>query len=60
MNLPRGTQIHSNEDSKNMVGNQKTEYNIGTINISSDADGERWLAKLTRNQEITARGMTPS
>ena len=35
-------------------------YNIGTITISSDVDGESWLQKLTRNQEIVDRGLVPS
>ena len=36
-----------------------TEYNIGTINISNEVDGERWLRKLTGNQEITSARLTP-
>lgn len=37
-----------------------TEYNIGTINISSEVDGERWLRRLTGNQEITSAGLVPT
>lgn len=36
------------------------EYHIGTINIAKEADGESWLKKLTRNQEIFDNGLTPS
>ena len=36
-----------------------TEYNIGTINIASEVDGERWLRRLTNNQEITSAGLVP-
>lgn len=38
----------------------KNEYNIGVINIDSEVDGERWLKKLTQNQEITNFGLTPN
>jgi tape measure domain-containing protein len=37
----------------------QSEYNIGTINISNEVDGERWLRKLTGNQEITSARLTP-
>ncbi len=43
----------------NGEGGGRFEYNIGTINIGSEVDGEAWLKKLTRNQEIIGRGMTP-
>lgn len=35
------------------------EYNIGTININNDVEGERWLQKLTGNQEIVSGGLVP-
>lgn len=41
-------------------GNSQTEYNIGTINIDSEVDGEAWLRKLTNNQEITSSRLTPT
>lgn len=34
------------------------ENHIGTINIASEVDGENWLQKLTRQDEITRAGMT--
>lgn len=37
----------------------ETQYNIGTINIANDADGEKWLRKLTRNDQIISRGLIP-
>lgn len=40
-------------------GGGRFEYNIGTINIASEVDGERWLRKLTKNQEITSKGLVP-
>jgi len=46
----------------NMINGEggKREYNIGTINIASEVDGERWLRKLTGNQEITSAGLVPT
>lgn len=41
-------------------GGGSFEYHIGTINIASEVDGERWLKKLTRNQEIIDNGLIPS
>lgn len=32
--------------------------NIGSITINKDADGEYWLNKLTRNDELISRGMS--
>lgn len=40
-------------------GGARNEYNIGTINIAKEADGEAWLKKLTQNQEIVSKGLTP-
>lgn len=40
-------------------GGAKTEYNIQSITISSEVDGERWLRRLTDNQEIVSSGLTP-
>lgn len=40
-------------------GGGRKEYNIGVINIGSEVDGERWLRKLTDNQEIVSGGLTP-
>ena len=36
------------------------ENHIGTINISSDVDGEKWLQRLTQNQEIISKGLVPT
>lgn len=36
------------------------QYHIGTINISNEVDGQRWLEKLTRDQEIVSNGLVPS
>lgn len=35
------------------------EYNISNVNISSEVDGEKWLRRLTGNQEITSAGLVP-
>lgn len=40
-------------------GVTEIENNIGTINIASEVDGQNWLQKLTRDQEIINRGLTP-
>lgn len=42
-----------------MMNGGGSEYNIGTINIGSEVDGERWLRKLTGNQEITSARLVP-
>ena len=36
------------------------ENHIGTINISSEVDGEKWLQRLTKNQETISRGLVPT
>lgn len=41
-------------------GGGKTEYNIGTINIANEVDGEKWLQKLTNNQEIVSSNLVPT
>lgn len=50
--------------SSNMLGGgevssgvSRTENHIGTINIASEVDGENWLKKLTRDDEITRTGL---
>lgn len=40
-------------------GGKSIEYNIGTINIDSEVDGERWLKRLTQNQEIISNNLVP-
>src|SRR5690606_11901941 len=40
-------------------GGNKTEYNIQQITISSEVDGERWLRRLTNDQEIVSNGLVP-
>jgi tape measure domain-containing protein len=37
-----------------------TEYNIGVINIAKEVDGEKWLRKLTKNQQIVSSGLVPT
>lgn len=37
----------------------RVENNIGRIYISSEVDGERWIQRLTKEQEIVSKGMTP-
>lgn len=34
-------------------------YNINSINIGSEVDGDRWLRRLTGDQEIISKGLTP-
>ena len=41
-------------------GSKSAEYNIGTINIGSEVDGERWLQRLTGDSEITSHGLVPT
>lgn len=60
VNLPRGSQVIPNDKTESMLSGQKNEYHIGTINIASEVDGEKWLKKLTRNQEIFDNGLVPS
>lgn len=42
------------------IGGSSTEYNISNITISSEVDGERWLRRLTNNQEIVSAGLVPN
>lgn len=42
------------------MGGSSTEYNISNITISSEVDGERWLRRLTNNQEIVSAGLVPN
>lgn len=60
VNLPRGSQVIPNNETESMLSSQKNEYHIGTINIASEVDGEKWLKKLTRNQEVFDTGLVPS
>jgi tape measure domain-containing protein len=59
VDLPKGSRVIPNHDINSMVGGG-IENNIGTINIASEADGQKWLRKLTQNQEITSAGLTPT
>jgi len=43
----------------NNEGGGGSEYNIGNINISTEVDGERWLRRLTDNQEDVSNGLVP-
>lgn len=38
----------------------RIENNIGTINIGSEVDGERWLRRLNGDQEIVSNGLVPA
>jgi hypothetical protein len=53
--------IINSKDLQSALGNSgsSVEYNIGTITIASEVDGERWLRKLTGNQEIVSSGLVP-
>ena len=44
----------------NQAAGSSSEYNIGTINIASEVDGERWLQRLTGDSEITSHGLVPT
>lgn len=54
VNLPRGSEVIPNHE----IGG--SEIHIGTINISSEVDGRKWLRKLGRDQEIASNGLIPS
>jgi len=41
-------------------GGKGSEYNIGVINISSEVDGQRWLRRLSNDQEIVSNGLVPN
>lgn len=43
------------------IGSKPTPIvnNIGEIHIGSEVDGENWLKKLTRDEEVTSAGLTP-
>jgi hypothetical protein len=61
--MPRsaGTIINSKDLASAFGGKGGSEivYNIGTITIGTEVDGERWLQRLTKNQEIISNGLTP-
>lgn len=70
VNLPRGSQVVPNHElwpalAPNVMGDSSKDYGtvvnnyIETINIGSEVEGENWLQKLTRDQEIVSRGLTP-
>jgi tape measure domain-containing protein len=40
------------------TGGTSVENNIGVININSGIEAEDWLTRLTRDEEVTERGMT--
>lgn len=41
------------------AGGAPITNNIREINIASEVDGENWLKRLTREEEITSNGLTP-
>lgn len=41
-------------------GGARTEYNIENINISNEVDGDRWLRRLTNDQEIVSSNLVPT
>lgn len=41
-------------------GGPGTEVSIGNVYISSEVDGERWLRRLSGNQEIVSNGLVPT
>lgn len=58
VNLPRGSEVIPNNKIESQ--GQSNQYHIGTINISSEVDGQRWLQKLTRDQYDVSNGLVPS
>lgn len=44
-------------ESQAVADGARIENNIGTINIGSEVDGENWLNKLTRDDQITKAGL---
>lgn len=53
--------IINSKDLQSALGGSgsSVEYNINQITIASEVDGERWLRKLTGNQEIVSSGLVP-
>ncbi len=51
--------IVNSDDLHGMLGAGKKVWNIGTINIASEVDADRFLKRLTENQEIIGKGLTP-
>lgn len=41
------------------VSSNTSSYNIGTINLASDVDADRFLRRLTNDQEIVSSGLVP-
>lgn len=55
-NLPKGTDVIPRNKVDSMMGG--ISNTIGSIVINKDVDGEMWLSKLTRNDELIAGGMS--
>jgi hypothetical protein len=63
----KGPELFVPDNSGTIIPNDQTyssgshiENHINTINISSEVDGQMWLKKLTRDQEIIDNGLIPS
>lgn len=59
----QGPELFVPSKSGTIISNDKamgSEIHIGTINISSEVDGRKWLRKLGRDQEIASNGLIPS
>ena len=57
-NISPGMASISSMDSGGGAGSM-IENNINTININNDVDGEMWIKRLTKNQEITSSRLSP-
>lgn len=55
-----GLMVNGGFESKDFSSaNGPVVNHIGAIHIGSEVDGENWLKKLTREEEITSQGLTP-
>lgn len=56
LNLPRGSQIIPNDESKKMAGGKVTIN--GDIIINNKTESDRWLRILGRDDELSSKGIT--
>lgn len=58
MSTPQGYSASLLGNTATFGEDNRVENHIGTINIASEVDGENWLNKLTRQDEVTRTGLT--
>lgn len=58
VSLPRGANVYSNERSQQMAGGMNVQ--IDNVHLYTAEAADAFFARLGRNQELAARGLTPA